>query len=94
MRDRNIAVPPDVNTPAMIAKLKHQLSRYSETITKAGNTTYGARGTAADDLVALLVTGAMADAEGGIIHGSLYGRGGRRRDDTTHDMQVRGLLSR
>lgn len=63
-------------------KLKRELLSFEEKITPAGSFTFSARGTGHDDYVSLLITGCIAELEGG-LHSSPF-RKDRRRFETQY----------
>jgi hypothetical protein len=60
LRERTLVLPDQPEPP----KLRAELLNFQERITPSGALTYAARGSGHDDRVALLVTAAMAEAEG------------------------------
>lgn len=69
--------------------LRKELGHFSEKVTPSGMITYGARGKAHDDYVALLLTAAMADTEGQINSSPLFSDGDTKHTETLDERQVR-----
>ncbi len=60
------------------AKLKEQFLAYRETITDGGTIRYSGKSAGPDDLVAVLLTAAAAELEGGLPRSPLERRKGKR----------------
>lgn len=77
LSERTIIIEPN-------AHMRRELGNFSEKVTPGGAISYGARGRAHDDYVALLLTTAMADSEG-LIPSSPMFRGGKSKQTESLD---------